>query len=276
MFAGAYRDRPWREGTRALTPGAGAGAFPALRAGGRGHRRAAAQAPSYRRSGWSSWSCPPPRDSRRSAPGGAPDPPGRPRRAPHRGNPKVRRRLFCSSIQFFLSKILVHFLAQLQTGAQQSRFHRGQREVEQLRRFFGRNLLDVAQQENNAESGLELADDLRENAVEFGLDVPLLRRGAPVFDLPRHHVVFGLRDVLGQAENPALVTVDQLLKGGGVARLGRGYKRPFVVASDRRDQRFRMGSVQAGLSAGAGIPVHCCAAPEGSILSTALADRRLT
>src|SRR6266849_1886505 len=335
MFAGAYRDRPWREGTRALTPGAGAGAFPALRAGGREHRWAAAQAPSYRRSGWSSWSCPPPGDSRRSAPGGAPTPPGRPRRAPHRGNRKVRGRFFCSSIRFILSKILVHFLAQLQTGAQQSRFHRGHRQAEQLRRFFGRNLFDVAQQENNAESGLELADDFRENAMEFGLDVPLFRRGAPVFNLPRHHVVFGLhrfverdligpalaqfhqrfvhsdahqpsvearialkvaevlegfqegvlhhvfgvfsvlRDVLGQAENPALVTVDQLLKGGGVARLGRGYQRPFVVASDRRGQRFRMGSVQASLSAGAGVPVHCCAAPEGSILSPALADPHL-
>src|SRR5207245_10668542 len=105
---------------------------------------------------------------------------------------RFRGCLLGSSIDFAPFKELVQFLTQLEPGPEQPRFHGRHGYSQQLSCFFGGEFLDVAQQEDNTKTGVELVDDLRQDLVQLSLRVALLGRGSPVFNFTRYQVVIGL------------------------------------------------------------------------------------
>ena len=69
------------------------------------------------------------------------------------------------------AEVAAEALAQLQAGAQQSRFDGGDAQAECLRSLFRREVFDVAQGKDGAEAGRQALDGLAEDVAEFVLTI---------------------------------------------------------------------------------------------------------
>ena len=111
----------------------------------------------------------------------------------------------------FLLEVAAETLAQLQAGAQQSRFDGGDAQAECLRSLFGGEVFDVAQGEDGAEAGRQTLNGLAENVAEFVLTIQLLRVGSPLGEVARDGAIFRL-DVFVHGDGLAGLTLAQAHK----------------------------------------------------------------
>src|SRR5277367_4008539 len=96
------------------------------------------------------------------------------------------------SICLTLMEVAIQFLSELQSRAQQSRFHCWDGNTQRGSGIFGGKFFNIAQHKNGSIVWLKLVDHTGKNFAHFRLRKALFRAWAPVLQFARHQVFVAL------------------------------------------------------------------------------------